>query len=366
MTTTVTPDLKSNIENVLDHGAKGDGSSGAGTDDTAAFQSAIDSIAVSEGGRGGVVLIPPLQYIIGQIELKDGVALQGHTGVGGTRGTVLSMLAGSNKSMIISDKSFAGNAFQHYTRIEDIALRDDNSNTAGSGIEWSNRCGEAWTARRLTFNGLPDNGILLKRGGTAISIDDLHAFECGTSGAGYALNVEAESTDVWQGCWVRRISGDGNKDGLMKFKNFNSADAIISVDGVKSENTLTTHQQTVIHLDANRAVVTIKNIVSASLAAQRSIIKITDESGGSRTPRIMLQTIRARDNTSFLIDDVIKSTTIAKPTGNGAGVHLLIYSGEEKFRIDSRDDLFMPNLPTSDPSSTGKLWNDSGTLKVSA
>jgi len=25
----------------------------------------------------------------------------------------------------------------------------------------------------------------------------------------------------------------------------------------------------------------------------------------------------------------------------------------------------MPNLPTSDPGTTGQLWNDSGTLKIS-
>jgi hypothetical protein len=28
--------------------------------------------------------------------------------------------------------------------------------------------------------------------------------------------------------------------------------------------------------------------------------------------------------------------------------------------------VLMPNLPTSDPSVSGQLWNDSGTLKVSA
>ena len=28
--------------------------------------------------------------------------------------------------------------------------------------------------------------------------------------------------------------------------------------------------------------------------------------------------------------------------------------------------IMMANLPTSDPSNAGQLWNDSGTLKVSA
>jgi len=46
----------------------------------------------------------------------------------------------------------------------------------------------------------------------------------------------------------------------------------------------------------------------------------------------------------------------------------------EYFRLDGGDSstqiktikVLMPNLPTSDPSVAGQLWNDSGTLKISA
>ena len=34
--------------------------------------------------------------------------------------------------------------------------------------------------------------------------------------------------------------------------------------------------------------------------------------------------------------------------------------------IDANGTVVLANLPTSDPTVAGQLWNDSGTLKVSA
>ena len=34
--------------------------------------------------------------------------------------------------------------------------------------------------------------------------------------------------------------------------------------------------------------------------------------------------------------------------------------------LESNGMMVMNNLPTSDPSSAGQIWNDSGTLKISA
>lgn len=38
----------------------------------------------------------------------------------------------------------------------------------------------------------------------------------------------------------------------------------------------------------------------------------------------------------------------------------------DKLVIDHTDAVYIQNLPTSDPASAGQLWNDAGTLKVSA
>src|SRR5580693_1152126 len=56
------------LYNVRDYGAKGDGK----TLDTAAVQSAIDACAKD---RGGTVLIPAGDFLVGTIELKSNVTL---------------------------------------------------------------------------------------------------------------------------------------------------------------------------------------------------------------------------------------------------------------------------------------------------
>ena len=34
--------------------------------------------------------------------------------------------------------------------------------------------------------------------------------------------------------------------------------------------------------------------------------------------------------------------------------------------VNNSGTVMLPNLPTSDPNNAGQLWNDSGTLKISA
>ena len=79
------------VHNVMDYGAKADGT----TDDTAAIQAAID--AATE--RGDTVSLPPGEYLLaGNLEIKESVALiganAGPMSIGQRKGTILLPLAG--------------------------------------------------------------------------------------------------------------------------------------------------------------------------------------------------------------------------------------------------------------------------------
>jgi len=80
--------------NVLDHGAKGD----AKTDNTAAFQKALDSAS----GKGGIVLVPAGTYLVaGSLNVPQGVTLRGvweaphHADIG--KGSVIYATGGAGK-----------------------------------------------------------------------------------------------------------------------------------------------------------------------------------------------------------------------------------------------------------------------------
>jgi len=66
--TTAPPDLGARVYNVRTYGAKGDGK----TLDTAAIQTAIDTCTRE---RGGTVLIPAGDFVVGTVELKSNVTL---------------------------------------------------------------------------------------------------------------------------------------------------------------------------------------------------------------------------------------------------------------------------------------------------
>ena len=55
-------------------------------------------------------------------------------------------------------------------------------------------------------------------------------------------------------------------------------------------------------------------------------------------------------------------------TDNGSGgvTTYIQLDGGDVSTIVNTIKVMMPNLPTSDPSTAGQLWNDSGTLKISA
>lgn len=56
-----------------------------------------------------------------------------------------------------------------------------------------------------------------------------------------------------------------------------------------------------------------------------------------------------------------------KSTAGSEDFNTIVFSvSQDKVEINNTSAVYIQNLPTSDPTSAGQLWNDSGTLKVSA
>ena len=106
-------------------------------------------------------------------------------------------------------------------------------------------------------------------------------------------------------------------------------------------------------LDGTRGNVFIVNDTSDNM----SIANIT--TGGD----IFLIIAMASDNQrSIWIREDGSSDTMEMRFSND--IKISTASGDIVF--DEEGGIYMPNLPTSDPTSADQLWNDSGTLKVSA
>ena len=72
-----------------------------------------------------------------------------------------------------------------------------------------------------------------------------------------------------------------------------------------------------------------------------------------------------QSGTAGSTDLLINRTETATGSGDQNLMDLQV-GGTSKFKVTNSGGVSMPNLPTSDPASAGELWNDSGTLKVSA
>lgn len=77
-------------------------------------------------------------------------------------------------------------------------------------------------------------------------------------------------------------------------------------------------------------------------------------------------------NTEYILYLSKGSYTGIKTYNSGASIGFITKEGSTKFTIESDEveidqvAILLPNIPTSDPSVAGQLWNDSGTVKISA
>ena len=58
--------------------------------------------------------------------------------------------------------------------------------------------------------------------------------------------------------------------------------------------------------------------------------------------------------------------TVGGSSGSADRAVIFKSNATETLRIDSAGGIVCSSMPTSDPSVAGQLWNDSGTVKISA
>ncbi|MHC4240680.1 MAG: hypothetical protein ACYSUC_13200 [Planctomycetota bacterium] len=117
------------------------------------------------------------------------------------------------------------------------------------------------------------------------------------------------------------------------------------------------------------------NYGRASIGWANNVFAIDVEASGTGTQATLQIKRGGQNRISLPSNSSVTIHTSLYPSSNGS-----IYNGWSSLRwanvysvksdisqlLTVGGDVSMPNLPTSDPASAGLLWNDSGTLKISA
>jgi len=198
----------SDVRNVKDFGAVGDGV----TDDTAAFQAAIDDLP----DAGGVVSIPPGTYMVGNLQLKSGTNLVGcgRATVLKARpgaGTVIGMAGGVQDRIRISDLVIDGNKQDEHSDAHGLYLSphpDGTGATTNLVVERVYFRNHKYYAiligqgdhRNLLFRDVDilttdKTGIRIESG-SDIWIDRAHIQNVGSANGGYGIGTTRPSAGV--------------------------------------------------------------------------------------------------------------------------------------------------------------------------
>ena len=215
-----------------------------------------------------------------------------------------------------------------------------NETAVNSGRTYSWEFGTAGNAN--------DHNLMLtalKRGGSNIDLVELDGTPA-TIKLGGVLRPFADSTTSFQ------------------FQNAAGTSDVIRVDTVNEIVNIIT--------DAERQGV---NLVSANASSAPGFL-LQNSGGGGNT---FVQFWAGGASTSSSAFGLSTDSVIfrAYPDNNGSGGSfgigtgnakdfLLCTNNTERLRIDSLGNVIIETLPTSDPAVAGTLWNDSGTVKISA
>lgn len=85
---------------------------------------------------------------------------------------------------------------------------------------------------------------------------------------------------------------------------------------------------------------------------------------GARILHLLANTLVMQD--SFVVGDMAGDKGVSLGYAESGNVVEVVVAGTAKFIIDTNGSVFVRDLPTSDPSSLGQLWDDNGTIKISS
>lgn len=224
--------------NVKWFGAKGDGV----TDDTAAFQLAIDIAETTELKN---IIIPFGNFIISQIQLPNGTVLKG-MGLGsfGYSGkvTMITQKAGTNSDLIIFRPTVFGDGRPFvFVEIADMILFGDVTATAGSGICFRSPTVNATIQdncrlRNLLIRAFKEDGIRFPDGALPLHLIDVNLLWNG----GYGINYMVTTNNLTQAVHFDNVSGDGNLLGLIRVKGVDDRGSVLFTN-IKSEKRVNVH-----------------------------------------------------------------------------------------------------------------------------
>lgn len=319
--TSVGSNVTGHAADVRSFGAAGDGIN----DDTAAIQTAIDE--ASQAG-GGTVFFPAGDYLVSQLNWRRGVNLIGAvTGRDGDDlGSQIVQANGATDSLIVSDTGLPGDAFFHWTAMENLRLTGAADGSGLDGVTVRSRTGENFRIHRVLAAGFPRHGIALTRGGAPTTISDIHSFGNGEAG----VYITREASDRYQTFRAELISGDDNGLALVLLRDVGASEELFYIDGLKIESSIEGRQPYGVVLDnTNVAHVFIRD-ASAIATGEGSMVALIAVRGTDA--RFWLEGFRRDDErvAAVVVDEV--RNTIFDEFGDFA---LSYSSGAVRYRLGS-------------------------------
>ncbi len=236
--------------------------------------------------------------------------------------------------LFVSDPGLPDTEFLHGAGIRNIKIRG-NSAVPGPVVEINCRIGEETVIDNVQIHAEGGDGIHAKRGGQPVYWRGIHIFSNGQY-PGYGINLERTGGDIWNSVVLHGISGDNNKDGLIRFASSGSGNREMEqllIVGLKAESSgQGLFQRDVVVLDGTHLAVSIIGAATQHATVPgNSLVKVI----GNPNPQILLQNIAT--GYDHIIDNQAAGFTIDRASGPGGEAVSFLFAngGGEVMRLGS-------------------------------